>query len=161
MASPEPSQAALGKRKQLDDSQDGLCDDNFDESNADDDLDLGDDAELDDGEVGEANQEDTSYSEGKEQFPKCAAYDPHFSEIGGREMKLVMDAKVILNSHNCNSEDVIRLRKRAEEVSTLPQPQKSMIGFLGDAGAGQYLRSCCAWTKLTRHREKLAPQLYH
>jgi hypothetical protein len=82
---------------------------------------------------------ESTYDEGEENNPACAAYDPDFEVIQERLIKMSMEASVVLDFHDSNTEIVQKLRKRAEEMSIIPKPPPSMIGLLGEAGAGVYL----------------------
>ena len=82
---------------------------------------------------------DSTYNEGEENNPACAAYDPDFEMIQQRLIEVSRGARVVLGSHDSNTEIVQKLKKRAEEMSTIPKPRPSMIGLLGEAGAGVYL----------------------
>ena len=87
--------------------------------------------------------EEDFYSEQRELLPSCAAYDPAFEDISERVVKLALKARVKLDAHDCNSENVQRLRDRAAAVSTVPTPKSTMIGLLGNAGEGPYPPAAC------------------
>jgi hypothetical protein len=164
METPTSTQRGLGKRKRSSDEPDDAADGLFVSRTSDDakfDASVLDNENADNGnnanEEKNANEEnnaeendddeeteldDSTYHEGSEGFPACAAYDAEFEDIQQRLIRLSMEARVVLDSNDSNSEIVQNLRNLAGEVSVIPNPQPSMIGLLGEAGAGCIFLSC-------------------
>lgn len=154
MDTPSSTQTGLGKRKRSSDGADGDADsllvsqtsdnDHFDakfqktdNANHADDANRENDPDDENNEDDEMEPDDLTYHEGKESFPACAAYDADFEDIKQRLIKISMEARVVLDGNDCTSEVVQNLRNRADAVSNIPKPQPSMIGLLGEAGAGR------------------------
>lgn len=104
---------------------------------------IGIDAQDDDSESDDDEEHDTfesKYDEGKELDPACAAYDPDFAKIQQRLIKMSVQARAVLYKYHSKTDIIQKLRYRADEMVTIPKPRPSMIGLLGEAGAGVYPR---------------------
>ena len=133
------AQSNLGKRKSRDESDDeakGLFVSQYETQDGNEVVASMTHNSDDDDDDDNSEPEDDTYNESMEQYPASAAYDPRHQEISERLTKLAMKAKVVLDRHDCNVEAVQRLRSDAEEVSIVPKPKRTMIGLLGEAGAG-------------------------
>ncbi len=122
MASPQPSQSGLGKRK----IDDGPSDDE------DEGLFMSDDESAEN-----VSDADNYYDETKEEYPKCAAYDPRYSSIKSRVDGLCMDISEMLQRSGCSTESVLDMLARVAEVSCVPETKRPIIGLLAAAGEGQ------------------------
>ncbi|KAK3709592.1 hypothetical protein LTR37_010813 [Vermiconidia calcicola] len=133
MASSHHSQENLGKRKRADDVKDEEEDRTlFIDDGSDEHLEPPGAKQDDD-----SDDDDATYDECSEDFPRCAAYHPRFLEICDRLKNMAKEAQGVLRTQTCRSKDVQDLRSRVEEVLDIPEPDRPMIGLLGDTGSGK------------------------
>lgn len=132
-----------------DDSADDVAEDGDeiedDENNEDEDSDDEDDDEV--------------YSESQEPFPNHPAFDDRIITVHKDFAKLASGADACVNGGICETVPVNELRRMAKVISVIPEPPRQMIGFVGDAGLGQFTDPFAAMYLLTHCREELVSQL--
>jgi hypothetical protein len=102
----------------------------------DDDYDDDDDGDQDEG--GDHESEEHCYDETQEGWPRCAAYDARFQNVKDEVEQLAEELKIALQDPECTTDQVERLRQRADDATFVRRPTAKVIGLLGDAGAGMF-----------------------
>lgn len=87
-------------------------------------------------EDGDEDEDDGCYSEKKEAFPSHPAFDKRIPKLKKMLAEIAEDALDSVNRTTCDTDEVNELRSRAQKASIMPQHDRPMIGFVGDAGEG-------------------------
>ncbi|KAF2160980.1 hypothetical protein M409DRAFT_28586 [Zasmidium cellare ATCC 36951] len=110
----------------LGDDQDVGGDDKADET-----MDTISDAEEDE------SDEETGYCEKMEALPTCAAFDSGTPKVKAKLVELADKANDLFECNSCTSPDAERLYNKLNKVRTIPEPERKMIGLIGNAGQGK------------------------
>ena len=145
------SQDPLGKRKRACDDEDDEEDLKFivpstsyansdeGDSDSDDSDESNDDGEeRDDEEItGECE-----YNESDEAFPRRAAYDKDFTQVGIDLTTLPKEAIALVDRSGCNSTRAANCRDDADDLVHIPRAKREKACLLGNTGAGIDIQIC-------------------
>lgn len=106
-------------------------------------LEDGDDYSDDDDSESESDDDDESitgpceYEESSEPYPRRAAFDKDFAQVGQDLVSIPSQIVDIVDDSGCDSRRAKSCRKNANELARIPKAHREKIALLGNTGAGK------------------------
>lgn len=99
-----------------------------------------DDEEDSDDESGDDDDQSVAgpceYEESSELFPRCAAFDKDFIQVGQDLVSIPARVVDIVDASGCDSRRAKSCRKNADGLTQIPRADREKIALLGNTGAG-------------------------
>lgn len=104
---------------------------------ADDYSDDDDDSENESDDDDESITGPCEYEESSEPYPRCAAFDKDFAQVGQDLVSIPSQIVDIVDDSGCESRRAQSCRKNANELACIPKAHREKIALLGNTGAGE------------------------
>lgn len=76
------------------------------------------------------------YEESSESYPRCAAFDKDFAQVGQDLVSIPSQIVEIVDSSGCYSRRAQSCRSNADDLARIPKAHREKIALLGNTGAG-------------------------